>query len=235
MKKSTTPYERKFREGMAMKKTRLVGIVIVAGLVVFGMVANSAAASILLNGSFESPAIPINSYQHGTPSSWGWNGSSTGLILNGRPYYSGVGYWPSPWDGQQYVDIGNVSTFSLFQVFTVTNGGAYQLEWYDNAFSGGLTSPYSVSVSDGSEVIATADFNAAHGNVWLDRALLLNLVPGNYELTFTAKGIAGGYDTLLDKVTLTTTVPGPATIFLLGPAIAIIACVRIRHEQRGQV
>ncbi len=109
----------------------------------------------------------------------------------------------------------------MSQSFAVTDGGAYQLAWYDNTHFEGIASPYSVSVIDSAhQMVANENFDAAHGGVWQDRNLLLNLVPDNYTLTFTAQGVAHGYDTLLDNVIITASVPEPASMLLLVSGLA---------------
>lgn len=179
----------------------------VAGLLGYGILANSLVlASILDNGSFESPMIAPNTHQLGTPTSWSWT-DSVGFIFNGTVFNSVTGsYWPSPQDGSQFINIANVSSYSLLQSFSVTYMGRYQLSWYDNAHQFGSTSPYSVSVIDGEQRnIFSISLDAAHGGVWRKRMFLLDLAPGTYTLSFTAQGHTGGYDTLLDNISLTAT------------------------------
>ncbi len=215
-----------------MRKNAVMRLLILAFAAAGAVVTNCAAASILLNGSFESPTVPVNSYQFVTPNSW-VGGSSTVALFNGSVEISPGSYWPSPENGQQYVDIGDVSTYSLSQGFTLTGGGAYQLAWYDNAYDTGTgtTSPYSVTISNNSfQVVAAENLNAAPA-AWQGRALLLNLGPGTYTLTFTALGIPYGYDTLLDNVTLTP-VPTPPAMLLLATGIAGLVSTRIRGRKQ---
>jgi hypothetical protein len=186
--------------------------------------------SLILNGSFESPAIAANSYQHATPTSWSW-GSSAGWIFSGSVFDPNEGsYWPSPQNGLQFVDIGNVSSFTLFQSFTVADQGEYQLAWYDNAHSHGLTSPYSVSVFDSSlQPVASVNLDAAHGGVWQNRTLPLNLASGNYRLTFMARGVTRGYDTLLDNISITA-VPEPSIWVLVALGTGAFALRKRRRR-----
>ncbi len=122
-----------------MKTKLLIGIV--TALIMIGAFTKDALALNLLNGSFEEPAVPLNTYEPVTPTSWTWDGPS-GVVFNGTVFNPVEGSnWPSPMDGQQFVDIGNTSILSLSQTFIVTLAGAYQFTWYDNAHSNGLTSP----------------------------------------------------------------------------------------------
>src|SRR5206468_2648045 len=126
--------------------------------------------NLLLNGSFESPAIANNTFQQGTPTSWGWSGPS-GDIFNGDT----GGAWPLPEEGQQFVDIGNESQYALSQTFSITNQGVYVLNWYDSAgHAGGLTtSPYSMIITTGAVQSLTSNrFDAYHATVgeWQPRS-----------------------------------------------------------------
>ncbi|SPE53136.1 hypothetical protein SBV1_1640022 [Verrucomicrobia bacterium] len=67
----------------------------------------------ILNGSFELPAIPANSYENTTPPTyWSLSGGQFAFLDNGN--VTGVlqpgATWPLPEDGQQFVDIGNEPT-----------------------------------------------------------------------------------------------------------------------------
>ena len=167
--------------------------------------------NLLLNGSFESPTVPTNTFQGTTPTSWTWT-SSAGLIHNGN----NGSIWPLPQDGQQYVDIGNESIYALSQAFSITNLGGYVLRWYDSAgHSGGLTtSPYTVAVLTGAlETVTSTNLDAynATPGVWVPRAVQLTLGPGIYTLRFRAEGVSNGIDSLIDNVILersTDVLPG---------------------------
>lgn len=165
---------------------------------------STRAQNLLLNGGFESPTIPSDTAQNATPSSWAW-GSNVGLIFNGN--VGGIWSWPPPQEGQQFVDIGNESFYTLSQAFTVTNQGVYMLSWYDSSgHAGGLTtSPYSMIVSTGGVQTLTSNrFDAYHATigVWQARTQQLALIPGSYTLRFRAEGVFNGLDSLIDNVSL---------------------------------
>jgi len=163
---------------------------------------SARAQNLLLNGSFESPAISSNTTQHTAPSSWTW-GSSVGLIFNGNLGST----WPLPQEGQQFVDIGNESIYTLSQTFTVTNQGVYVLSWHDSsAHAGALTtSPYSMTVITGAvQTVTSNGFDAYHATVgvWAARSQQFALSPGTYSLRFRAEGVFNGLDSLIDNVSL---------------------------------
>ncbi len=161
-----------------------------------------AHASILQNGSFESPTVSPGFTFGAIPS--GWGGTPGGL------FNTGLSGWPNPEDGQQYLDLGNwAGHFTLSQTFTIGAAGAYQVSWYDStAIVPPANSPYEVSV-DG----VSGNFDATHFSLdWALKSLPVNLTVGIHTLTFAAQGVFGGYDTLLDNVNIAL-VPEPAPTF----------------------
>jgi len=165
---------------------------------------------LILNGSFELPAIPANSYENTTPPTyWSLSGGQFAFLDNGN--VTGVlqpgATWPLPEDGQQFVDIGNEPTFSLSQDFTVTNPGIYTLSWYDNTGQiGGLQgSPYTATVINTGTVQTVTSTNLDGWNAtsaWTPRSIQLSLSSATYALEFQSDNYPSGLDTLIDNVSL---------------------------------
>jgi hypothetical protein len=179
--------------------------------------AGSTSANLILNGGLELPAIPANSIEHVTPTDW----SGCCTIFNGTFIEAGT-TWPSPEEGNQFVDIGNSGT-SLSQTISITTEGNYVLSWYDNTGeSGGVTgSPYLVTIDSSGNTVISQPFNAYTGSLnWSLRSLDILLSPGSYDLTFSAEGVPQGLDTLLDNVSLTAAVPVPAP--LIGRGLPVL-------------
>ena len=194
-------------------------------LVVLALIVGSSkniTAQILLNGSFESPAYPPNTYQFfATPSPWTWD-FRVGHIVNGNGGGGPTFPLPLPQDGQQYLLLGDTDQWSISQNIAVPDAGYYRLSWYDNAYTccGPHSSLYIVRVYDGShQTVASLSLDASHGGVWANNALDLNLAAGSYSVQFQAQGTIGG-DFLLDNVALTP-VPEPASIGLMALAAGV--------------
>ena len=139
----------------------------------FMLFAPAAFSNLIQNGSFESPALSPGAYQQITPTDWSWTGNP-GFIFNTIGGGSLVAQ-----QGDQFVDIGNTSAFSLKQNFSIVNTGVYELTWYDNATAISQVAPYSVSVIGGT-TIEEFDSNEGVDGVWNSRSLLLNLIAGDY-------------------------------------------------------
>lgn len=172
-----------------------------AACAVFGVFA--CAQNLVVNGGFESPSIPADTYESQTPTGWAWGGVG-GWLFNGT-----VNIFPPPQSGQQFADIGNESSYTLSQTFTAVSPGIYVLGWFDSAgHSGGLTtSPYSMTILTGpdqSQTVRSLNFDAYHSTwgVWEGRSTRLSLAAGTYTLQFRAENGPQGLDTLIDTVSL---------------------------------
>ena len=151
----------------------------------------------IVNGSFEVPARPTNTFGLGTPEGWKWAGTQ-GLIRNGSQTV-----FPLPQDGQQYVDIGNLTSYSLSQVIGIERSGLYELSWFDSTGKPAVSSPYTVDILDAAGLaLASTNLNASHLEVWRQNRMNLPLVAGSYTLRFSSKGNGSTYDTLIDRVSL---------------------------------
>jgi hypothetical protein len=187
------------------------------------LVTGEAKANLIANGSFESPVIPANSFEVLTspPTSWSLSGFN-GFMFNGN--YPG---WPLPEDGNQYIDMGGEGySYNLYQTFTVTTSGQYQLTWYDNAALGDGHS-YEVSITDNAgNVVAQTGVITNTGNaVWHSQILSVALSPGLYTLNFAS---GPGLDTLIDNVSLVSVNP------LVGSSVEVASNNEFSLNQNAQ-
>lgn len=189
------------------------------------------AAAAVQNGSFEAPAVPADSYQPVTPTGWAWLGPA-GFVFNGVVVDPPSGVpWPTAHAGSQFVDIGNTAVRSLTQTFEVAGTGTYRLSWHENAHPQANVSPYRVELRDAAlGLMLAVDADAAHAGTWERQQRDLGLLAGPYTLTFTATGVAGGYDTLLDAVELSAVIPEPRALalVLLGLPLVVVRSRRRR-------
>ena len=152
----------------------------------------------LVNGSFESPVIADNSFQRLIPTGWTGGPGSIGFIFRGINPFP----WPAPAAGSQFFDMGNASP-PISQAFTVAEPLRFSLTWSDAAARGSVTSPYRVRIYDQNGLVLEEEsFDAGNNGVWTARSMLFRLEPGVYRLEFQPTGVFGGFDTLLDNISL---------------------------------
>jgi hypothetical protein len=136
-----------------------------------------------------------------------------------------------PQQGQQYVSI--ATSQSLSTPFTVATGSQYLLHWFDgigNESPQPASATYAVSIlSASSQVVTNSTFDAAHAQDWVERSLNVNLVPGNYTLTYARSGAEpGGFSGNIDNVSLST-VPEPSSLALMFVGVIVVAGRRVKR------
>lgn len=144
------------------------------------------SANLITNGSFESPvgAPGLNSTR---PTGWlGFGSFVNGLVHGPGVVQSSAFFYPDPFDGDQFVDIG---TGSLIASFTVITPGEYLLEWHDNSLIKGWNGGYNVDIKDSSSatILSTAYSYSylTQSPPWRALSLVLpHLAADTYTLTF---------------------------------------------------
>jgi len=170
-----------------------INLITVVTCAVIGI--SAQAQNLLVNGSFESPVIGQNSLS-GTPPT-GWVFGNSCVLFNGS-----FSSFPLPANGNQYVDFGINSGFSVSRTFTVTNSGDYALTWVDNAHNQfGPATPYAVQIlsTPGNSSVFSVTLTPSL-DVWVSRSNSVTLVAGQYIISFTPT--QSGADRLLDNVAL---------------------------------
>jgi hypothetical protein len=195
-------------------RSHTIGIsaVIACAVAVCGMASTAGAQctnlSLSINGSFEFPTIPNNSFQQVAMPPWErFDGSAT--ASNIFVFRGTVGsIWPTAHTGVQFADVGN--TESLKCDFVMPYAALTTISWHENTASGAAWSAYNVYATNFADPFGSFGFglasqllNAANGGVWQEETLFGALGPGLHELSFNANGVASGFDTLIDSVTIT--------------------------------
>lgn len=189
--------------------------------------APAATAGPVQNAGFESPALVDGAVQQVTPDGWAWVGPM-GFVFNV------VGTAQTAAEGSQFVDIGNTSSFSLRQAFTVALAGRYQLSWYDNAAAFFQVAPYQMTLGQGQPEFAF-DANEGIDGTWNRRVVEADLLPGTaYTLAFSPRDIPGplpAQDRFIDGFSITAVspaVPEPSVAWLVVAGMAGIVSARRR-------
>src|ERR1700674_4985898 len=115
---NSAPANRQFsRNPDERTKNKTLNFTLLALIAALLLLASPAqAGNLLVNGSFEWPALATHSYSSVAPTGWAWD-NGAGSLINGYVYAccEVAAVWPQ--DGQQYVALGNMSS-SISQSFS---------------------------------------------------------------------------------------------------------------------
>ena len=206
----------------------------ICALLVVWNIPSASAAPLLLNGSFETPALATGKALIG-PTGDVWTYTHPAGVINppGEPIpnQGDYGGYAAP-DGAQYgfIQSGHNERGSISQQIILA-AGQYRLSFLEagralGPFGPGVggNQPYSITLS-GTNL---ATFASTTGETFTGRTVDFTAVAGTYALTFAAGGsLTSDNTTFLDKVVLTS-VPEPAT--LAGFAFGCMALIRPRRK-----
>lgn len=152
------------------------------------------------NGSFESPSLPANSVQHDTPMQWNWVGPQ-GFMFHGN-----VGApWPVASFGEQFVDIGNTTSYALEQRFTLNERRRVFIRYrcaVPAATPAGQARFAVRVIRPDNSIVVTHQNDPALWPTWDDHFTGFHVLEaGTYRLQFSPMGtLVGGPDILIDDV-----------------------------------
>ncbi len=202
------------------------------------LVAGTAHADLLTNGSFESPVVtPGNENQvltsGGTVTSDGWTWNYlTGVIAGSVTGGFNGSALPTGYDAAQYAYLQSPSS-SVSQSFTLTADSNVTITWLAAGrpdLSAGFDGNTTYDVTAGS---LSFTGTTTSGSNFAAESLSGVLAAGTYTLTFLNASPAGDHTTYLDNVVVSASdVPEPASLSVL--AFGVAALVRSRRGLRAR-
>jgi hypothetical protein len=218
----------------------------VAGAVLAATGAN--AASLILNGSFETPLVPVGNFTSfpvggATLTNWSVTGPSNTevAIVSGSFSQNGVTF--NAQDGNQWLDLtgnGSNSTEGVAQTVSTIPGDQYQLSfWVGNTSGGGVfgtTSTVNVSINGGANSPFTNSTADLTGLNWQQFTLLFIASGSSTTINFANGDPASDNSNGLDNVALTDlgavgAVPLPGALPLFATGLAGLGLLGWRRKK----
>lgn len=186
------------------------------GLVALTASVAPASASII-NGNFETGPFG------GAPAGWTVLSGTDIKVLQGSDYIPCCGVTGTPEQLANHFatfgadELANVSTLS--QIVSTIAGATYTLTFDQGTLGGGAQTLFA-QVFDASEPLITSgdwilSANNALGSTFVTRSLSFVAASNSTRIAFSVDSVTSSVDGILDNVTLTTSVPEPATWALM--------------------
>jgi hypothetical protein len=206
------------------------------------VVATPAVANLIVNGSFETPVVPVGgttTYAAGSTAITGWTvvgvGPDSVSLISTSFMQSGVTFQAQ--DGQQWIDLAghlsNSQSSGVTQTIATTPG-LYEISFWvgsadDNVNDFFFPSTVHLSINDGPRVPFTNPTAPPNMLNWQQFVVPVVAVGASTKITFYNGGASNNFLSALDHVVFESVVPEPATFALIAVGISAFAGVRRRR------
>lgn len=195
--------------------------------------AASATANLIVNGSFETPLVPVGSftnYPGGSTAITGWTVVGVdSAVTSGTFVQSGITFQAQ--DGAQWIDMAGVtsnnSTSGVTQTFPTSPGVVYEVAFYVGSARDGVffdAATVDLTINGGPRV---SYFNPATPSTMLDWkpfSTTFMATGASSTITFQNGSAANNFLSALDNVSVEA-IPEPVSLALVGCAVGAV-CLR---------
>lgn len=196
----------------------------VAAVLAAALAPSAQAAELIVNGSFELPALPrVFNESLITPSILGWTGDGPGLEIGYAPTYFIAGY-----DGEQIAELDSNGNYTLSQTISGLTPGEYTLRFL-SALRGDTPGPASGTFDvlwNGSLVQSFSPTSS----VMSETVIVLPAIAGDNVLSFVGTGTSDGSGPIIDRVSLQSNAPEPGTLALVLGALPLVGRIARRRK-----
>jgi hypothetical protein len=189
----------------------------------------AAPTNLIVNGGFESTAVANGSWVN-APTVAGWQslgGPGTGFEV--RNNAAGASE-----EGKNYVELDTNGNTTIGQTLAgLLPGSTYELDfWYAPRIGVGAASNGINVYWNGVQLGSTFTGDGGSTNVWSEKHFRVTAAAGSNVLSFASVGTSDSLGGNLDNVSLTATVPEPASLALVGASLGLLALSRRRATRR---
>ena len=182
------------------------------------------ASNIVVNGSFEDPALPNGSWSLFT-SIPGWSLAS-GPYIEVQNHVAG-----DPYDGNQFVELDSTAESAIFQDLPTIAGAEYYLSFAFSARPGVPVNIMGVSWNGLPVTTLSADGSALADTNWNVYSFTVAATSSSTRLQFSGLGPSDSLGEYVDAVSVQTT-PEPSSIMLCFGGLLFAAARYRKHAAR---